>query len=334
MRNIWSILLATMAMVEAHSQVEFLPVGDNHPDDSKVITNDGNVVDNPFYRGNYYDNSDALDSLEVYQQRRGWEFLYNSSRKKVTQRYPYQISYYQYAEHQEYRVLYSSSLVVGSRLTGVYDVNGSLVYVPSLTRGDREVFVEVERLVYQRDYKNNKYDVATRSNAKTKKFLNMVLNRPHGFKKSTKEAFDVALTNVGDAIGSLFGKEPSKTPDSKSFSDYWNDEGRNYIAQLEIDHKTELEYVYIIQRLTDMSFQIVYVNSETKVPSICARVTYKTGEEPFTSDYSVKLVPVPSNVPLCVKVIDNAPDFIGELRERQYNKSIDDVFNFQGSSYE
>ena len=77
--------------------------------------------------------------------------------------------------------------------------------------------------------------------------------------------------------------------------------GSRYIKQLEKDHADEFGYVYMIERLSNVSFQVVYLNKQTLEPSYCAVITYKTGKKPYTSMFSTKLINIPDNIPPIVK---------------------------------
>ena len=45
-------------------------------------------MDNPYYRGLWYNNADTLDMVERYQQIHGWEFLYTGNRTYREDSYP------------------------------------------------------------------------------------------------------------------------------------------------------------------------------------------------------------------------------------------------------
>lgn len=82
---------------------------------------------------------------------------------------------------------------------------------------------------------------------------------------------------------------------------YSDSVGKKYIEQLEKDHAEEFGYVYMIVRLSNVSFQVVYINKETLEPSYCAVITYKTGEKPYTSTFSTKLINIPESIPPIIR---------------------------------
>ena len=74
--------------------------------------------------------------------------------------------------------------------------------------------------------------------------------------------------------------------------------GEKYIEQLREDHSDEIGYVYMIERISNVSFRIIYINKESLQPSHCAIVTYRTGNKPYTTMFSVKLInEFPTHIP-------------------------------------
>lgn len=216
---------------------------------------------NYFYRGYRYLNNDDLDSMDIYMQQKGWEFLNTKNRKYRSESYPEEGEYLVYDASPEYRVTYS-----GNNIKEVYNKDGKLIYVPYLTREiNAAELKDVHRLVYFKDYINNKYDIQSEPK-QTQEYLKLILCRDN----------DQALK-------------------------YSDNIGKRYIEQLEKDHAEEFGYVYMIERLSNVSFQIVYLNKQTLEPSYCAVITYKTGEKPYTSTFSTKLVDIPDNIPPVIK---------------------------------
>lgn len=102
---------------------------------------------NSFYRGYRYLRNDDLDSLDKYQQQKDWEFLNTKNRKFRSESYPEEVEYLVYDAAPEYRVTYSRY-----NIKEVYDKDGKLIYVPSLTRKKNEAELkDVRRLVYFKD---------------------------------------------------------------------------------------------------------------------------------------------------------------------------------------
>lgn len=253
---------------------------------------------NPYYRGfNYYD-SDLLDLVETEQQRT-WDFIYSSNYEKKEDSYPQKKKYLSFDGYPQYKVTYyedSYTYKVIPRF--VYDTNGNLVYVASLTRNnDSAPFQEMRRLVYLRDYLNNKYGIKSQSK-KTQNYLQLLLCRDNGFERTHVEAlasvFAAALTSDLRYMGDK-GKKIANGA-LKNVNVYNDSDGKNYIAQLEKDHDSEFGSVYMIERLSNVSFRIVYLDTQLK-PSHCAIITYMTGDKPFTQELSGCLVSIPNNLP-------------------------------------
>ena len=262
------------------------------------------TLPNSFYRGRRYMYKDDLDSLEVYQQRKGWEFLDTKEREFKSESYPNEVSFLEYKVASDYRVTYSSY-----GIKEVYDKKGKLVYVPSLTRKKNEAELEdVRRLVYFKDYVNNKYDIKSQPE-QTQQYIQLRLCRDNGFEETANEALGTAFATmlIGAAATELLSpidayKVRNEAKEHAITRMPTRDRmGENYIEQLEKDHADEFGYVYMIERLSNVSFRVVYLNKQTLEPSYCAVVTYRTGENPYTAVYSTKLIDMPADIPPVVK---------------------------------
>ena len=102
---------------------------------------------------------------------------------------------------------------------------------------------------------------------------------------------------------------------------YYDRDGESYIEQLTIDHSSEFGYAYIIERLSNLSFRVVYIHKNTLKPTHCAVVTFKTGTDPYTWDYDVKLVNLPSQIPIPIIMPEVGlginPKFMGPKSEEE-----------------
>ena len=260
---------------------------------------------NSFYRGYRYFRNDDLDSLDKYQQQKGWEFLDTENRKFRSESYPEEVEYLVYDAAPEYRVTYSRY-----NIKEVYDKDGKLVYVPSLLRKKNEAELkDVRRLVYFKDYINNKYDIQSQPK-QTQEYLKLVLCRDNGFEETASDALGSLFTSalVGYVAQSTLSpvdaykvQNQAKGYAANQALRYSDSVGKKYIEQLEKDHAEECGYVYMIVRLSNVSFQVVYINKETLEPSYCAVITYKTGEKPYTSTFSTKLINIPESIPPIIR---------------------------------
>ena len=260
---------------------------------------------NSFYRGYRYLRNNDLDSLDKYQQQKGWEFLNTKNCKFRSESYPEEVEYLVYDAAPEYRVTYSRY-----NIKEVYDKDGKLVYVPSLTRKENEAELkDVHRLVYFKDYINNKYDIQSQPE-QTQEYLKLVLCRNNGFEETASDALgslfasafvDYVAKSTLSPVDAYKVRNQTKEYAVNQALKYSDSIGQKYIKQLEKDHAEEFGYVYIIERLSNVSFQVVFINEQTLEPSYCAVITYKTGEKPYTSTFSTKLVNIPDNIPPVIK---------------------------------
>lgn len=250
---------------------------------------------NPYYRGfNYYD-SDLLDLVETEQQRT-WGFIYSSNYEKKEDSYPIKLEYLSFYGYPQYKVTYDEySYKVIPR--SVYDTNGNLVYVASLTRKNDVPFEEMRRLVYLRDYQNNKYGIKSKSK-KTQNYLQLLLCRDDGLEKTRAEALSyVFVAAMASDLPYMADKRKKIAYETlKKVSVYNDSDGKKYMEQLGKDHDSEFGSVYMIERLSNVSFRIVYLDTQLK-PSHCAIITYMTGDKPFTRELSGRLVSIPNNLP-------------------------------------
>ena len=83
---------------------------------------------------------------------------------------------------------------------------------------------------------------------------------------------------------------------SSKLKKYSDAVGEKYIRQLEKDHADDFGYLYVIERLGDTSFLILYLNKNTLLPSVCGVITFFTGNKPYTMDFSVQLCEIPNDV--------------------------------------
>ena len=279
-----------------HNKIElgwekYLPQAGIPLPQKEIIT----MVKNPYYRGYHYNDADTLDLIERHQQRKGWEFLYASNNRVYKEdTYPAKFNYYVYNEKPQYKVDKDDYTV--------YNTQGQLVYIPSLTRDKGSVFAEIKRLVYLADYKNNKYNILSESQ-RTQKFLNRMIGEKGGTENSFAIGAGIAIAIAFSATpyAYLTGNSLSPRQRGKMIDDFQKDfrdpVGEEYIKQLVKDHERDFGYIYVIERVSNVSFRVVYINSGSLKPSYCALITYKTGTKPFTKDFSAKLINVPVNLP-------------------------------------
>lgn len=263
---------------------------------------------NPNYRGLHYDNIKNLDILDYNEQNVGWEFLDISNGTYHEDSYPQKVKYYAFDEIPNYKVIEGDN-----KIKYVYDDNGNLKYVQKLTRlTNYKEFEDIKRNVYWEDYKNNKYNIKSQSEH-TLQYLNKFLGTPNGLdKKKDLESsiftmsaiesgivhnFFRSLTNYRIPFDNEHEKRKQAGKEYQKLKKESDINGNKYIEQLTQDHKNEFGYIYMIDRLSDTSFRVLYLDATTLKPSYCAEVTYSTGKKPYTISYSTRLISMPSNIP-------------------------------------
>lgn len=256
------------------------------------------TVQNPYYRGNNYKDDKILNLVDRYQQGKGGDFFYEGTRTYKEDTYPTKFKYYIYTNHPQYKV--------DSEELDVYNTNGQLVYVNSLMRSDKNVFEEIKRVLFLRDYQNNKYGIKSQSK-RTQEFLNRVLGQERGIEYF---GYDKAIFSIGSAamlspLAALLGDSDLRkmSPQQRlsavgDMQDWLHDtHGENFIKQLEQDHECDLGYIYMIERVSNISFRVVYIDSCSLKPSWCALIIFRTSTKPYTKTFSAELIAMPDNIP-------------------------------------
>lgn len=265
---------------------------------------------NKFYRGRNYIDHRILNSLENSLPAKGWEWLNTNNYIQKEVRYPEQLNYIVFNNVPQYKVFVSWSDRVDNKINHknavVYNNKGTLVYVPNIWRDDIEfknIEEDIKKIIYLKDYKHNKYNIkqksgetqaeiiANLSRKNESKYKNIVFPKNSYVNNYSSDYLStIALVGISIAAQNL--------KNDIVFKDYWN-----YKKQLEIDHSAEFGYVYIIERISGVSFRLVYIHKETLKPTYCALVTYKeTGDKSYTCDYSIKLIDIPKQIPTPIHI--------------------------------
>lgn len=262
-------------------------------------------VDNHNYRGLHYNDYYDLNRIEEGRLIKGYEFLLSEKGERVTESYPREISYIKYQSLPNRRV---KDLTFDKHRFEIYDNNGRLVYIPIIQRlSNMDVYPnfitkEIRRLIYYKDYQNNKYNIQSES-PKTQRYLSLWIGRSQGLSKSEQELNELDNEGLFRGLGDLFGTNATAANEARcrqilaQKEPYKDDAGERFLKQLESDHSEDFGYIYAIERISDTKFLIVYLNKRTLLPSVCGIVTFFTGSEPYTTDFSVKLCQIPNDVP-------------------------------------
>ena len=133
---------------------------------------------------------------------------------------------------------------------------------------------------------------------KTQNYLQLLLCRDNGLEKTRAEALSyVFVAAMASDLPYMADKRKKIAYETLKKVNVYNDsDGKKYMEQLGKDHDSEFGSVYMIERLSNVSFRIVYLDTQLK-PSHCAIITYMTGDKPFTRNLSGRLVSIPNNLP-------------------------------------
>lgn len=266
---------------------------------------------NKFYRGRNYKDYRILNLLENSLPAKGWEWLNTNNYIQKEVRYPEQLNYFVFNNVPQYKVFVSWSDMVDNKINHnnavVYNNKGTLVYVPNIWRGDIEEFNNIEedikKIIYLKDYKHNKYNIKQKSGETQAEIIANLSRKNESKYKNIVYPKNSYVTNYNsDYLSTIalvgISIAAQNVKNDIAFKDYWN-----YKKQLEIDHSAEFGYVYIIERISGVSFRLVYIHEETLKPTYCALVTYKeTGDKSYTCDYSIKLIDIPKQIPTPIHI--------------------------------
>jgi hypothetical protein len=264
-------------------------------------------IPNEYYRGNLYNNYTKLNIIDMYKQNRNWEFLYRGTYTCKSENYPNEVNYMIYDDAPQYKVTYSKEYGY-IHLGNVFDKNGILAYVPSLTRDGSSIFDDIKNRVYIRDYQRNRYNIQSKSEH-TQTYIKQELGLiPKGgaLRGEAMGAIMSALMSeyayqMGDFYHAITLQEDAMKTAARERNrrlNAYDENGARFISQIYSDHEHDFDCIYIIERVSNVAFRVVYLNEKTMKPSVCAIVTYRTGKNPFTTVYSVKLTEVPKINPI------------------------------------
>ncbi|MBD5245890.1 MAG: hypothetical protein HDS58_03480 [Barnesiella sp.] len=239
-------------------------------------------ADNPNYFGKFYSNAKKLDELEFNENIKGWEFLTSSERTFKKLYYPDNIGFYIYPQIPNYRV-------IGTNINDitVYDKNGKLIYVPVLDRSNYGVIAEIKRLIYLRAYNRNTYNIQSESSG-VHKYIKYCLDKQNVL----KNCYGDRELDPGSGRGSV-----RIVYDNACWFGDCDQRGKLFLKQIRRDFSSQFGFLYEIKRISNTKFRIIYLNGDTLKPSICAIVSYYTGDKPYTTCFSVELTKIPNNIP-------------------------------------
>lgn len=249
-------------------------------------------VKNEYYRPALmlpYYNDGKLDKIDERLQKRGWEWLDKDKHTSVSESYPVSYSYQKYESHPEYKVVY-----VGYSVPCVFDANGKLVRVPSMSHGFVSDHIKkiLLNLDYRKDYADNKYDIK-----KENKDVQYVIVNKLGLSRDNEARMSGAMTKAyGAAFNAEYGNLSQRIKAGQQKKDaekaflqqifrMMNDTADRFLEQLKKDHEGDYNYIYKIERLTDVSFKIYFVTKDVK-PRCNVVVTFHS-TEPYKCDWQI-----------------------------------------------
>lgn len=167
---------------------------------------------------------------------KGWEWVSEEDPDYESDSYPYNIYYYKYKSHPQYK------LISGN----IYDINGNLVRVNMIAEKlypnislQEDVMEELLRQAYIKDYNSNKYNFK-KENAKAQTWV----KRKLGLLQQPKDILDI-LHSVSEV-------------------------GIRFLQQLEKDHANDFRYMLKCERTGNCSFKTTFGNEKWE-----EKVTYK-----------------------------------------------------------
>lgn len=233
------------------------------------------------YRKNSYIDSKA--------QKTGWEWLDKElAYTTESEHYPVTITYRVYDSHPEYHVTDEA----------IFDTNGKLIRIREMTDkikdGDKLIkkFDNIaEALLYKilaEDYKNNKYNINNESSDVKYAIENLLFIRDD-FKRAEKKRLEPYLRELENALKSgnihkykqlyekysviVYGPKPNDPNDNRK--------AKAYIQQLQEDHVKDILRLWKIERVDDLTFNIIFLNKANNEMRIIP-FSFKTGAKPYS----------------------------------------------------
>lgn len=233
------------------------------------------------YRKNSYIDSKA--------QKTGWEWLDEESAYTTkNEHYPVTITYRVYDSHPEYHVTDEA----------VFDTNGKLLRIRELTDkakgGDKIIKnfeIGAEAFLYKlmaEDYQNNKYNIKNESHDVRYAVENLLLISDD-FKKAEEKRLAPMRRELDNALKSgnvrkfkqLYEKfsEIALAPKPNDPND--NRKAKAYIQQLRDDHDKDILRLWKIERVDDLTFNIIYLNKANNEIRVLP-FSLKPGAKPYS----------------------------------------------------
>ena len=246
-----------------------------------------------------YRNYDKIDEIDIKQQKLGWEWIdkYDTGPDKQ-EHYPYEYRYSSYQEHPEYRLV-SMRNNVSDASQALFDIEGNLVRFPYLSHNDilrwhRPSLINALLLMeYRNDYANNKYNIKNEG----KEVQYAIVNRLGMSNESDKRMAKAMekgmegglLYNYSysweESIKGYIQRDKAANQMAGEMLRLMNDTALNFLDQLKKDHEEDFNYIYKIERLSNVSFRVKFVTKDFK-PRCDVVISYYQ-VKPFLCDWQI-----------------------------------------------
>ena len=236
---------------------------------------------------------DALDELDVRLQKRGWEWAeWSENREDIIEaeeNYPYKYRCYSFNSHPEYRFVDHA----------IYDKDGNLIRYPYISLkgieyGDSPDIIKILLMMeYRKDYVNNKYNIKSEN----KEVQYVIVNKLGMSKESNVRIAQAIIKGVKGGLRykysddwneSIKGYNQREKAVRGMLSEVYrlqNETAVNFLNQLEKDHADDYNYIYKIERLSNVSFKVHFVTKNIK-PKCDVVITYYQ-KNAFSCDWRI-----------------------------------------------
>ena len=236
---------------------------------------------------NHPDNltAEQKEALELKRQTQGWEWA-NEELPRKTETYPDEVSYKYSDSHPEYKIvgLYGEP-------EGVFK-DKKLIRVLSLTRNHMNYSYygsKVFNEIYKQDYLANKYNIKSES-ADVQKCLKIKFGLDEADLKSGLKLAELDLAYNAAKTAEERGKirQQAVALFFKAYSQAVNETAGRFIKQLESDHQDDLRKIKSIDRVSDLEFDVVFMNKEDRI-TYTVRFTFFQVKD-FGLDFKITLM--------------------------------------------
>lgn len=217
---------------------------------------------------------DQLDTTLIYGN---WNWVKSDDYSNINVNYPERLSYKKYASYPNYRVNHEDE---------VYDSKGNLVAIAKISRNDIPES-EIMNTLCITDYLNNKYDIK-KENKDVHYAIRNILKLDNDVNKKLSSAMLQSSAGAfADELkysNNIVKKQRQSQRDLKlansvlpSVAKLFNSTAQDYIDQLKSDHINEIKNIYLIRRIDNTSFKVVFCDDEANL-TIAVVVRYKNSE--------------------------------------------------------